>query len=53
MTNFIAPYWEYPATVWCVHCHEPLELTWSSSAVNQRLYHGACYKTHNKEKEQK
>ena len=41
--NFLAPHWEYPATVWCAHCHEPLELTWSSSAVNQKLIHGRCW----------
>ena len=51
--NFLTPFWEYPACVKCAGCSQPLELTWSSSAVNQRLYHGDCHKTHNKEKEAK
>ena len=42
--NFLAPHWEYPATVWCAHCHEPLELTWSSSAVGHKIYHSICHK---------
>ena len=41
--NLLTPYWEHPACTKCAHCHEPLELTWSSSAVGQELRHGRCW----------
>ena len=50
MTGFLTPHWEYPATVWCAHCLEPLELTMSSSVNPAATLHGECYKTQLKEK---
>lgn len=36
-------HWEYPATVWCMHCHLPITLTMSSSVDPARTLHGKCY----------
>ena len=47
--NFLAPYWEHPATTWCAHCGQPINLTWSNSAIGHHIYHADCYKTHEKE----
>ena len=41
--NLLTTYWEHPACVRCAGCGEPLEVTWSSSAVGHALYHGACH----------
>ena len=53
MTGFLTPHWEYPACVKCAGCSQPLELTWSSSAVNQKLIHGRCWTEWKRNKETK
>ena len=40
--NFLTPHWEHPACVRCAGCSQPLELTWSSSAVSHKIYHAQC-----------
>lgn len=41
--NFLTPFWEHPACVKCAGCGKPLELTWSSSAVDYKICHGRCW----------